>query len=451
MELYLRGKTWWCRFTFNGVQQRRSTKVKKENKTKAHTAATDILRKLERGEDPVELAKAPPTLKEFAEGWFSEWIASSRRLKKKSKESYAYGVSLLAKQSLYTKRMQDITAEDADMMNISGSAATFNCAVRTLRRIFRLAALQGVISKYPQFHTLAESRRTELIEPSEEREIATILSGKRIGREHGSIRGAFPLHQEMRMLPFEIAGLRVEDVDFAAGTVRLSQSGRSVPMTENARTALTRQCRGKSDWVFPSSNIPGKPITRQAVTKALTRIKRGRPTSSALQVAWPIHMDTGLRPHEMVHLRVELIDFTRGYIEVKTTKSKAGERRIPMSDRVKQVLFEQVAGRTEGWLFPSPRYPDRPITRAALTQAFAGARTLAGIPKSKKLYTARHTFATDMMAATRDPKLVMELVGHSDLKTTMTYLHPETSRTADLLNDRNRDRASRVDGQKPVN
>jgi integrase len=451
MELYLRGKTWWCRFTFDGKQQRHSTKTKKANKTKAQSVAADLLRKLERGESLDEKVAIPPTLKEFAEGWFREWITSSRRLKERSKESYAYGVSLLSKQDLYLKRMDTISAEDADMMKIEGSAATFNCAVRTLRRMFRLAVGQGKIAKYPQLRTLDESRRTELIEPSEEREIATILSSKRIGREHGSIRSAFPLHQEMGMLPFEIAGLRVEDVDFSTGRVRISRAGRYVTMTENARAALAKQCRGKSDWVFPSSNMPGKPITRQAVTKALTRIKRGRPTSSALQVAWPIHIDTGLRPHEMVHLRVEFIDLTRGHIDVKTSKTKAGERRIPMSDRVKRILFEQVAGRTEGWLFPSPRYPEKPITRAALTKAFANARTLAGISKSKKLYTARHTFATDMMAATRDPKLVMELAGHSDLKTTMTYLHPETSRAVEILNDRNRDRASEVDGPKPVN
>jgi|GEM_PF-576165 integrase len=441
MELFTRGKTWWVRFTFNGQQYRRSTGKKK--KLEAQSVAAAIVLQVEGGD---ETTRTPPTLKEFAEGWFAEWIAESRKIKPRTKESYAYGAALIAKQPFYRKRMDHITAEDAEMMSIPGSASTFNCATRTLRRMFRLALRQGFIRSAPEFKTLAESGRVEVITAQDEIALEAILSSRSVGHERGIIRAALPLRSDLKMMPNEISQLRISDIDFEAGTVR------NMVMTDEVKTALKKACSGRTEgWVFPSSNLPGRPIGRQAITKALKRYRQCRSRGSALKVAFPVHMDTGLRPEEMVHLRIEDVDFTRGEILVTHSKSQAGIRRVPMTDRVRKILFAHISSRTEGWLFPSPRYQGRPITRPALTQAFRLARTMAGLPKSKKLYSARHTFGTDLMAGTGNPKLVMDLMGHSDLKVTMHYLHPETSKVAAIMNERNQTREAEVFNKKPTN
>lgn len=441
MELFSRGKTWWVRFTYQGKQYRRSTGKRK--KLEAQSVAASIVLQVERGEDDI---RTPPTLKEFAEGWFSEWIAESRKIKPRTKESYAYGAKLIAKQNFYLKRMDHITAEDAEMMSIPGSPSTFNCAARTLRRMFRLALRQGFIRSAPEFKTLTESGRREIITAKDEMAIEAILSSKSIGRQCGIIHAALPLRMQLKMMPNEISQLKISDINFQEGTVR------SMIMTPDVRAALTKACGGRMEgWVFPSPNLPGKPIGRQAITKALGRYRQGRSRGSALRIAFPIHMDTGLRPEEMVHLRVEDIDFTRGDIAVTHSKTQAGIRHVPMSDRVRKILFAHIGNRSEGWLFPSPRYPGRPITRPALTQAFRQARILAGLPKNKKLYSARHTFGTDLMAGTGDPKLVMDLMGHSDLKITMHYLHPETSKVAAIMNERNSVRRIEFFNKKPAN
>jgi integrase len=441
MELFPRGKTWWVRFTYQGKQYRRSTGKKK--KLEAQSVAASIILQVEKGEDN---SRTPPTLKEFAEGWFAEWIAESRKLRPRTKESYTYGATLIAKQAFYRKRMDQITAEDAEMMPIPGSPSTFNCAVRTLRRMFRLAVRQGFIHNAPEFKTLVESGRKEVITASDEKVLTTILFSRSIGRKNGIIHAALPLRSDLKMMPNEISLLKITDIDFVEGTVR------SMVMTTAVKRALRKACGNRTEgWVFPSPNIPGKPIGRQAITKALNRYKRAKSRGSALKIAFPIHMDTGLRPEEMVHLRVEDIDFTRGDISVTHSKTQAGIRHVPMSDRVRKILFAHIGSRSEGWLFPSPRYPGKPITRPALTQAFRQARILAGLPKTKKLYSTRHTFGTDLMAGTGNPKLVMDLMGHSDLKVTMHYLHPETSKVAAIMNERNHTREAEVFNKKPTN
>lgn len=40
---------------------------------------------------------------------------------------------------------------------------------------------------------------------------------------------------------------------------------------------------------------------------------------------------------------------------------------------------------------------------------------------------ARHTFETVAMVETRNPGLVLEVMGYESLDTTLGYLHPETS------------------------
>ena len=62
-----------------------------------------------------------------------------------------------------------------------------------------------------------------------------------------------------------------------------------------------------------------------------------------------------------------------------------------------------------------------------IEHAFRKLARKLGIPDALKLYCARHTFGTVAMAETRNPGLVIDVMGHESLDTTMGYLHPETS------------------------
>jgi integrase len=176
-------------------------------------------------------------------------------------------------------------------------------------------------------------------------------------------------------------------------------------------------------------------ITPEIESRVAAGLETGR--NSALQMALYLILDTGLRPIEIVHLQVADLNLEGGLIRVRVSKTRAGERVVPMTTRVREKLVEALGGRTEGWVFPSTRYRGKPIQRKALSEAWRRVCLLVGVPASVKLYCARHTFATDVMKATRNPFLTMRLMGHTKLSMTDKYQHPDFEGVGSLMDARN--------------
>lgn len=153
--------------------------------------------------------------------------------------------------------------------------------------------------------------------------------------------------------------------------------------------------------------------------------------------------DTGMRPEEVYRMRWENIDYAERRIFVPFGKTKNSRRFVPLSLRCESALMvrkaEQDKTKLKGspWVFASKRSVSGHLSPLPCSRQFSAVRTAMGLSNDYVLYTARHTFGTEVMEKTGNPKLVMKVMGHGDLKTTARYVHPETDMVREMVDKRN--------------
>ncbi|MCV2439855.1 integron integrase [Paucibacter sp. DJ2R-2] len=172
---------------------------------------------------------------------------------------------------------------------------------------------------------------------------------------------------------------------------------------------------------------------------------------------------TGMRITEARQLRVKDLDFDHGVVIVREGKGgkdrvvmlpqslaqglrwqlnaarsiwmqnqEAGRGGVFMPDALERKYPRAGASWVWFWVFPQADHSTDPqsglvrrhhLYDQTFQRVFKRATAAAGIPKPATPHTLRHAFATHLLQAGYDIRTVQELLGHSDVATTMIYTH----------------------------
>ncbi len=172
---------------------------------------------------------------------------------------------------------------------------------------------------------------------------------------------------------------------------------------------------------------------------------------------------TGMRISECLRLRIQDVAFDRNEITVRAGKGDR-DRRVPFPKTLKHELLDHLEGRRAlyehdreinmhevelpgalarkypnapcewkwQYVFPAANYSVDPhsgtrrrhhLNSQQVQRAVRKATKELGLTARVTPHTLRHCFATHLLDAGQDIRTVQELLGHSDVKTTMIYTH----------------------------
>jgi site-specific recombinase XerD len=144
---------------------------------------------------------------------------------------------------------------------------------------------------------------------------------------------------------------------------------------------------------------------------------------------WTVY-SLGLRLAEGLHLQVGDIDSARMMVHVHRGKG-AKDRYVPLPSSTLKILRQYwVTHRHPHWLFPAAGRDgqptatvDQPLERSSVQGAMRRVVEELKIQKAISIHSLRHSYATHLLEAGVNPRLIQQYLGHSSLNTTMVYLH----------------------------
>jgi integrase/recombinase XerD len=144
---------------------------------------------------------------------------------------------------------------------------------------------------------------------------------------------------------------------------------------------------------------------------------------------WTVY-SLGLRLQEGLNLQVGDIDSARMVVHVHRGKGSK-DRYVPLPPRTLTVLRQYWAThRHQVWLFPATgRDHDQavsaaePMARSSVHGAMKRVVQELGFRKRVTIHTLRHSYATHLLEAGVNLRLIQQYLGHRSLQATMVYLH----------------------------
>ena len=187
------------------------------------------------------------------------------------------------------------------------------------------------------------------------------------------------------------------------------------------RAAWNYSVNGINPWSKAGMLNPDNKITRY-----LSSEERDRLLIACSQISRQLYeivfvaLGTGLRKREILQLRRDQVDFKKGSVSVI---AKGGDRRILYPSESVMELLQNIKNNNTKffWIDNKTKKPHASYWRYQWKKALKS----AALPEDFRFHDLRHDSATRAYAITGDIYLVQQLLGHTNLSTTMRYAHTE--------------------------
>jgi site-specific recombinase XerD len=199
----------------------------------------------------------------------------------------------------------------------------------------------------------------------------------------------------------------------------------SCVIARNSLRHLYQDTLGRSGWI---EDLP-RPKRERRLPVVLSRDEVRRlfsvVTNLKQKALFMVAYDSGLRLSEILNLHMEDIDSQRMVIRVRQGKGKK-DRYARLTPGLLNLLREYWrAYRPDSLLFPGAS-KDKRYDLATPGQLLKKACRRAGITKRVSMHTLRHSFATHLLEAGVNLRVIQHLLGHGRIQTTVIYTHIST-------------------------
>lgn len=130
----------------------------------------------------------------------------------------------------------------------------------------------------------------------------------------------------------------------------------------------------------------------------------------------------GLRMNELRLIKISDVDLNRKQIHVRNGKGKR-DRYVTLSDYIKtkfDYYLKEVKPKI--YLFEG-QTPGHPMGERSIQYIISEALKKTDIRKEVSMHTLRHSYATHLLEDGVDLHSIQRMLGHSDIKTTLIYIH----------------------------
>jgi integrase len=316
-------------------------------------------------------------------------------------------------------------------------------AEAALGKLREQVAVERAAQRAAEKKRIAEEQRRSLDQVGE----ALIAAKRAAGRKRSTLE-AYSYWLRVHIIDFfgptPVGEIGREDVrGFAAA---LERKGLAPKSRANALGTLHSLIEFAIDEGWAAGENPVKRVQKpaQATTdpdvrfldteevEALLRAVPDDPLGRVERVMYLTAAMTGMRQGELFALRWRDVDWAarrirvrRNYVrgEFGTPKSKRSARSVPLASRVAvelERLFHDSQRRHDDDLVFAHPETGKPIDRSKLLKRFKAALRGADV-RAVRFHDLRHTFGTRMAGQGVPMRVLQEMMGHRDFKTTLIY------------------------------